>query len=174
MARHIKNCKLRRGEWGFTYLTVLFMAALLGVMMAAAGILWSTAQQREKERDLLFIGNAYRKAIALYYVRTPGAVKRFPQSLRDLLRDERQLSTVRYLRQPYADPMMPGSGWGIVRAPDGGIAGVFSQSLVQPLKRGNFAGRDGEFENAETYSRWQFVYRPVDALRQEPKDQAAH
>ncbi len=152
-------------QQGFTYLAVLFMAALLGVMMAAAGILWSTAQQRERERDLLFIGNAYRTAIELYYVRTPGVVKRFPQSLGDLLKDERQLATVRYLRQPYADPMMQGSDWGIVRAPDGGIAGVFSQSLVQPLKRGNFTRRDSTFENAPTYSQWQFVFRAEDAAQ---------
>jgi len=78
--------------------------ATLGAVGAAFGELTSHAVQREKERDLLFVGNEYRKAIAGYYRGTPGAIKRYPQSLEDLLEDRRYPTPVRHSRraQPVA------------------------------------------------------------------------
>jgi len=32
----------------------------MGVALAALGTMWHTASQREKERDLLFVGDQYR------------------------------------------------------------------------------------------------------------------
>ncbi|MGZ5780982.1 MAG: type II secretion system protein, partial [Burkholderiaceae bacterium] len=97
---------------GFTYLAVLFLVAIFGILLAATGMIWSTAQKREKERDLLFVGHQFRKAIGEYYERTPGTVKRYPNSFNDLLKDNRQLSTVRYLRRIYKDPLTTQSEWG--------------------------------------------------------------
>ena len=90
---------------GFTYLALLFAVAAMGTLLAVTGMLWSSAQQRLKERELLFIGNAYRNAIATYYEKAPGTLKRYPQTLEDLLLDKRQLAVVRYLRRSYVDPM---------------------------------------------------------------------
>ncbi|QGZ41361.1 type II secretion system protein [Pseudoduganella flava] len=162
MARHTRTCSTTsyRREGGFTYLAVLFMTATMGVLLASIGMLWSTAQQREKERDLLFTGDAYRRAIGMYYERTPGTVKRYPAALEDLLKDERQLATVRYLRRPFRDPMNLHGEWGIIRGPDGGIAGIFSQASGKPLKRNGFKDRDAGFENAATYAQWRFFYEP--------------
>ena len=38
---------------GFTYLAALFLILVMGVVLAAIGQVWSTAQQRENERELL-------------------------------------------------------------------------------------------------------------------------
>jgi len=141
-------------------LGVLFLVALLGIVVAGVGVVWSTAQQREHERDLLFVGNAFRWAIANYYDRTPGTVKRYPDSLKDLLKDGRQLGLQRYLRQVYADPMTGKAEWGTVKAPDGGIMGIYSLSKDQPMKSGGFRERDKTFEGARSYADWQFVYVP--------------
>ena len=151
--------KLTHSE-GFTYLGVLFAVAIAGIVLAASGTLWSTMQQREKERELLFVGNEMRKAIGSYYERTPGTVKRYPQNFNDLLKDNRQLATVRHLRRLYNDPITSEPKWGIVRAADGGIMGVHSLSVKTPIKKGNFMQRDAAFENASTYGAWRFIYEP--------------
>jgi type II secretory pathway pseudopilin PulG len=149
-----------RHHAGFSYLGLLFLVATMGVVLAATGMIWSTAQQRNKERQLLFIGNQFRMAIATYYEKTPGTVKRYPNNLNDLLKDNRQLATARYLRRIYIDPMTNKPDWGLVQAPDGGIMGVYSLSNEAPLKRSNFRQRDLDFENANSYMKWKFVYEP--------------
>src|SRR5437868_7329090 len=143
---------------GFTYLTVLFIVALLGIGLALVGEVWDTAAKREKEAELLFIGNEYRKAITRYYL---AGKNQYPRSLEDLQKDPRQPGTVRYLRRAYPDPFSGKAEWGIVKAPDGGIAGVHSLSDQKPLKIGNFRLRDAGFESAQTYADWKFVYTPV-------------
>jgi type II secretory pathway pseudopilin PulG len=150
---------------GFTYLGVLFLVALMGAGLAATGMLWSTAQQREKERDLLFIGKEVRRAIGNYYERTPGTVKRYPANMRDLLKDNRQLATVRHLRRIYTDPITLNAEWGMIRAPDGGVMGIHSRSEAEPIKRAGFRDADAEFAAAKKYSDWRFVYEPQQPVR---------
>jgi type II secretory pathway pseudopilin PulG len=136
---------------GFTYLAVLFLVALAGLGLAATGEAWSHARQREKEAELAWIGEQFRQAIGVYYQRTPGAVKRYPQKLEDLLEDKRFLTTQRYLRRIYADPMTGRSDWSPIAAPGGGIMGVKSSSTARSIRR---------FKDANRYSDWVFVYEP--------------
>jgi type II secretory pathway pseudopilin PulG len=152
---------LRQPQGGFTYLGLLFAVALAGIALAATGVVWTTEARREKERELLFIGDEFRNAIADYYERTPGMVKRFPGKLDDLLKDERYLRTERRLRQVYRDPMTGERQWGLVSAPDGGVMGVYSLSAVRPIKQGGFTRWYTEFAGSQQYSDWKFVYRPV-------------
>lgn len=152
--------KLGRKQGGFTYLTVLFAIAVAGVMLAKTGIDWGQAGQREKERELLFVGNQYRRAIALYYLRTPGAVKRYPAKLEDLLTDTRYNPPQHYLRNLYRDPVTNQQQWGIITALEGGIMGVHSLSDEPPIKTTNFSYQDREFEGAVKYSDWKFVFAP--------------
>jgi type II secretory pathway pseudopilin PulG len=147
-----------RRSRGFTYLTVLFMVAMMGVGLALVGHVWQTVAVREREAELLQVGNEYRKAIERYYISGPS---QYPRELADLLKDPRQPGTVRYLRKLYPDPLTGKDEWGIVKAPDGGIAGVFSTSEAKPLKSGGFAVRDKEFEGREKYSDWKFSYAPA-------------
>jgi type II secretory pathway pseudopilin PulG len=152
---------MRRIEGGFTYLALLFFVATMGALMVITGLMWSTEQQRAKERELLFVGNAFREAIGAYYERTPGTLKRYPRSLNDLLRDDRQAMTMRHLRRIYVDPMTRKVEWGMLHAPDGGIVGVYSLSDAEPMKKGAFLDRDQAFSNAKRYSDWRFVYDPA-------------
>lgn len=160
---------LRAGGSGFTYLTVMFIVAILMGGLALIGEVWETAAKRDNEAELLFIGNQYRRAIARYYEGTPGGVKRYPPSLEDLLKDPRQPSTQRYLRQLYPDPF-GGKEWGIVKGPDGGVAGVYSLSEEKPLKTGNFKLRDAGFEAAQRYADWKFIYSPAAAAQTTPQN----
>jgi hypothetical protein len=135
--------------------------ALLGAGMAAYGEIASHAAQREKERELLFVGNQFRQAIGAYYERTPGAVKKFPQQLDELLKDARYPTPQRHLRRIYADPMTGKAEWGIIQAPGGGIMGVYSLSQARPVKSGNFTSRDASLAGAARYADWQFSYVPA-------------
>lgn len=146
---------------GFTYLAILFIMAIMGALMTFGGMLFSSAQQRDREAELLAVGNEIRSAIGSYYERTPGSVKRYPASLQHLLSDNRFVSNVRHLRRIYPDPLTGKAEWGLVRAPDGGVMGVYSLAEQTPVKRSGFRLRDAGFENATRYEGWRFVYQPV-------------
>ena len=150
--------RMARRQAGFTYLVVLFAVALSTAALAAASQVWSHAQQREREVELLFVGGEFRSAIGLYYQRTPGVAKRYPADLKDLLKDGRYPSTQRYLRKLYVDPMTGKADWGLVKAPEGGIMGVYSLSERTPVKTSQFRLIDKAFTDKAKYSEWQFVY----------------
>jgi type II secretory pathway pseudopilin PulG len=143
---------------GFTYLALLIAVAVGGAVLAAVGELTSHAQQREKEAELLFVGQQYREAIRAYYERSPGGAKRYPMKLEDLLADSRYPTAQRYLRRPYPDPMTGSAAWGLVDAPGGGIMGVYSLSDAPPIKTGAFSKRDESFSDAVRYADWKFFY----------------
>lgn len=143
---------------GFTLVGALILCAFMGAGALAYGELASHAAQREKEQELLFIGNQFRQAIGAYYERAPGTVKRFPKKLEDLLEDKRHLVPQRYLRRMYADPITGKREWGLMQAPDGGIMGVYSLSDAQPIKRAGFAARDSILAAIGRYSDWHFSY----------------
>ena len=147
-------------EGGFTYLTAMFAVAVAGLLLAGTGEIWSQSRQREKERELLFIGGQFRDAIALYYQRTPGMIKRYPESIDELLEDKRYLSMQRYLRKIYVDPFTGNSQWGLVPAPGGGVMGIYSLSGQAAIKTENFSLRDAGLEGGSRYSDWKFTYVP--------------
>jgi len=147
---------------GFAYLTILFVVAIMTAGLAVIGQVWQTTAVREREADLLHVGNEYRKAIERYYLTPKEApLRQYPKNLTDLIKDPRQAGTVRHLRRLYPDPITGGTEWGLVKAPDGGFAGVYSLSDQAPLKTGNFAVRDATFEGKAKYSDWQFMYAPA-------------
>jgi type II secretory pathway pseudopilin PulG len=152
-------------EAGFTYLTVMFIIAILLGGLAIVGETWETSARREKEAELLFIGNQYRRAIGLYYASTPGPVKRYPREIQDLIKDPRQPNTQRHIRKLYPDPLT-GKEWIVIKGADGGIQGVQSPSEDAPLKIAGFRVRDASFEGAQKYSEWKFIHTPAPAAAQ--------
>lgn len=154
-----------RRSAGFTYLTVLFIIATMGAGLTLVGEIWHTAAAREKEAELLYIGNQYRIAIERYYLSGP---RLYPRNLSDLLKDPRKSNTVRHLRRLYPDPITGKNEWGILKASDGGIMGVYSQSNAAPLKQDGFRPRDQTFKGAPTYQEWRFLYEPPMATAVKP------
>jgi type II secretory pathway pseudopilin PulG len=145
---------------GFTYIGLLIFIALMGIALAGTGMVWHTQVRRDKERELLFVGDQFRRAISQYYERSPGGDKRFPQSLDDLLLDKRYPATQRYLRRVYPDPITGKAVWGFVKGPEGRIVGVYSLSEDAPFKRASFPANYEAFEGKEHYREWRFVYAP--------------
>lgn len=161
------KAKLLKRQSGFTYLTILFAIAVAGIVLAQTGINWSQANQREKERDLLFIGNQFRQAISVYYERTPGTVKHYPNKLEELLTDKRYNTPQHYLRKIYRDPITNQKQWGLIMAPEGGIMGVHSLSGAKPIKTTGFDYANISFEGLKTYSEWTFSYNPQTLVQQQ-------
>lgn len=146
----------RPAERGFTYLGLLFAVAIAGIALAGTGLLWHLESRREKEKELLFIGEEYRRAIASYYNKSPGGDKQYPEKLEDLLLDRRFPNPVRHLRRLYRDPMLPGEDWQLIRE-QGRIAGIASRSPEPPVKIAGFAEGQEGFADAEHYSDWHFL-----------------
>ena len=130
-----------------------------GIAMLGVGIVWHQDTQREREKELLFVGEAYRVAIGNYYESSPDGIKQFPSTLDDLILDKRFVSIKRHIRKLYSDPIIPERLWGLVKQQDK-IIGVYSQSTLQPIKKTNFLGQYETFSGAGEYREWQFVYTP--------------
>lgn len=144
---------------GLMYLALLFVIAISAIALAGQGSWWSVERQRDKEQDLLFVGDQFRQAIARYYESSPGPIKRYPASLDELTQDRRVLPERQHLRRIYADPVTGRAVWGQLRASDGGVMGVYSLSQSTPLMRRGFTDRDIDFTDKKRYSEWVFLYR---------------
>lgn len=161
-----------RLENGFVYLWALFAVTLAGIVLAGTGQIWQTKSQREKETELLYVGEQFHKAIMSYHNGSPGGARQYPQSLEDLLQDNRTPVIKRHLRKIYLDPITNTADWGIVEEPapaqssgissniNPGIIGVYSLSKKAPVKKDNFPEHFAKFSEASTYQDWQFVYKP--------------
>lgn len=139
---------------GFTYLALLIGLAIMSAGLAAVSDVWYTTRQREKEKELLFIGNEFRQAITRYYRLN----RHYPNTLDALIKDDSFPGVRRFLRRIYVDPMTGDSKWGLVTLPNGQITGVYSLSDAEPLKKGGFRDRDAALADKTKYSEWVFSY----------------
>ena len=154
----LPECTCGAHETGAAYMMLMLTVLTIGAGLAALSDVWHTALQREKEQELLFIGNQFRQAIGQYYRNTPGQAPRYPKNLEDLLKDPRFPGTQRYLRKIFTDPMTGEKKWGTIRDPNGGILGIRSMSDKQPIKQSNFGPSNKRFENLGKYSEWVFIH----------------
>jgi type II secretory pathway pseudopilin PulG len=145
---------------GFTYVWMLALLALLGIALSVVGPLWSDAVRREREQDLLRVGQLYAQALRIYQAAGPGSVQPYPETLEALLEDRRHLGTYRYLRKLYPDPIDPTRPWGLVRDSSNGIRGVYSTSPLAPLRRGALDLGDVKLPAARSYQEWIFAPPP--------------
>jgi type II secretory pathway pseudopilin PulG len=156
---------------GFTYLALLITLAILGVSLAASVEEWLMVQRREKEKQLLFVGGEFRRAIASYANKSGNPLSRYPFSLEDLLKDPRYPVTQRHLRKIYTDPITGTTDWGLIKGPSGEIYGVYSRSDEAPLKTANFDPANRQFEGREKYSEWIFMALSTAVQGNTPKTQ---
>lgn len=128
--------------------------AAAGILMSVALPVWSQAAQREREAELVFRGEQYTRAVALYQRTNPGA---FPPDVETLIEE-------RFLRREYRDPMVEHGEFRILHEADagdpggrtarssedrGGVIGVVSSSREASLRIYNGATR---------YDQWIFLY----------------
>ncbi|MDT7517126.1 type II secretion system protein [Rhodoferax mekongensis] len=142
---------------------IAVLVMLLLVSLSTQSVMQSVSQQAQREREaaLLSTGLQYVRAIGAYYESSPGAVKRWPSSLEDLLEDKRKLQLHRHLRELYPDPVSRATPWELVLSPDGGIQGVRSRSSQTPIRSGPVQWEELQLPAASSYQDWKFVYLPA-------------
>ena len=150
----------RRSVRGAVLLAFLLAIALAGLASMAAVDVWSMTRQRERETQLLFVGDQYRAAIRDYYYGGPsGAGRALPTSLEMLLDDDRYPVPVHHLRRLYPDPITGSDDWGLLMVGDR-IMGVYSKSEAQPIKQAGFPPIDVTFADKTSYRDWVFAFVP--------------
>jgi type II secretory pathway pseudopilin PulG len=151
----MRTGRRRARQDGFTYLGALFLISLMGLGLAGTGQVWEVASRRARERELLWVGNQYARALKAYHDQSPG-LRQYPLQLQDLLEDRRFPQPRHHLRRLYADPVARGE-FVVVRNAQGRIAGVRSASEDTPMKQANFATEWKDFAGRARYADWQFV-----------------
>src|SRR5262245_27766724 len=85
-----------REESGYAMAALLVGMAVMAVVMSVAVPKWTTLAKREREAELIFRGEQYARAIALFQRKYANAA---PPSV-DILIEQR------FLRKKYKDPMV--------------------------------------------------------------------
>lgn len=148
--------RLSGDERGITYLFLMFAIVLIGIATTTAAKQWKGMIQREQEADLLTKGIEIQNALALYSATmkagrvTQGEV--YPQSLAELTRLPKP-----FLRKPYRDPMTHGE-WEYLKGPYGGIMGVRSRSVAEPIRKHEFPLPVRHFDGKNSYRDWIFQF----------------
>ncbi len=162
--------RLRRGDGGYIMVALLVGMGVTAVWMSALLPTWRQQAQRQKEADLIFRGEQYARAIALFAVKNNGAL---PLSIDDLVEQ-------RYLRKKWKDPItgkdfqVLGSGSVIAPGPGsggtqpagggrGGVSGGIAPGMVQGGIRGVYSESTATsiriYNNAQQYNQWLFDYQ---------------
>jgi type II secretory pathway pseudopilin PulG len=132
---------------GYAMVALLVGLNIMAVMATVALPVWKQMAQREKEAELIFRGEQYKRAVALFQRRNgPGTL---PPDIRFLVEG-------RFLRRAYLDPITgkdflvlrqggagPGPG-----GQTGGIIGVVSTSPERSIRL---------YGASNFYNEWQFV-----------------
>lgn len=140
----------------------MLLAVLLFVLVSTLGAgslfqMHQTQSKRDREEQLLFVGDQYRRALVSYYnTIPPGGTHSLPQSLDDLLNDQRFPTPLQHLRRKYPDPTTGKVDWELVRV-NGRIAGVKSSSNQPTLKKAGFGKDYKQFEGSSHYTDWVFA-----------------
>ena len=126
-----------RNEQGYAMAALLVMLAVMAVLMSVAMPVWRQQARREKEAELIFRGEQYARAIALYNFKMGPQGQRaggsmYPPSI-DVLVDGR------YLRKKYKDPMTKDGEFVVIPATAPtmpGVQGGPPQTGQQPPQTG--------------------------------------
>jgi len=87
-----------RGEGGYAMAALLVTLAIMSILLSVAMPVWRHEARREKEAELVFRGEQYARAIALFRYKNANIPNAFPPSIDALVQG-------RFLRKKYKDPM---------------------------------------------------------------------
>lgn len=115
-------------DTGYVLLLVMMMATLLLISLAVAAPSIYVEGQREKEKELIFRGEQYARAIELFHTK----FHRYPTSVKELLHTD----DLSFLKQRFRDPMAKNGKWRFIHATANGII-LDSKILGPPGKNKN-------------------------------------
>ena len=98
-----------------------------------------TEAQREREEELMFRGNEYARAIALFHNR----FNRYPSSVDELMK---KTNGIRFLRRAYKDPMTKSGNWRFIHVNG---AGMLVDSKTMNVQASGAFGKSNSPGNAK-------------------------
>lgn len=113
----------RQRESGYALLILMMVVTILLVSLTAALPSAYVEGQREREEELIFRGNEYARAIALFHRR----FNRYPSNVKELIRT----NGIRFLRHAYSDPMSRDGKWRLIHMAANGVV-LDSHTLSSP------------------------------------------
>jgi len=123
--------KKRRRDAGFSLAALIFFATAASILAAAAVPAYQMQAKREREKELIFRGEEYTRAIQKYQRKfgvNPGSIDQLVQT-----------NGLRFLRRAYKDPIT-GKDFRLIRInPDGSLSGskLFAQNVNPQSLFGN-------------------------------------
>lgn len=119
----------RKRERGFAYIMALIAVMLMMTATLAIYEKGATLARRDREDEMIWRGNQYRRAIRLYYHKTG----KYPQTIDDLTKGLPQLH---FLRQEYKDPTNKADGtWRFIYVnAAGSIIGSVKYATLQQMQ----------------------------------------
>jgi type II secretory pathway pseudopilin PulG len=94
-----------RREGGYNLVILIMLMTVMGILLAAALPMWSTAIKRDKEEELISRGWQYAEAIRVFQRR----YQRLPVTLEELAKVR-----PRCIRQQWKDPMTKDGSWRLI------------------------------------------------------------
>jgi type II secretory pathway pseudopilin PulG len=115
----------------------MMVLTLMLIALTAAVPDIMTQGRREREKELIFRGGQYARAIALFHRQ----FNRYPTSIKELLK---RTNGYRFLRHAYPDPMTRSGKWRLIHATATGAV-LDSKTLAPPGgKKGTKPGEEGQ------------------------------
>lgn len=133
-----------RTEEGYILLIMMMAATLLLISLAAAVPSVYVEGKREREKELIFRGEQYARAIELFHTH----FNRYPTSIKELL----HTNNMSFLRQRFRDPMVKNGKWRYIYATANGI--VLNSKILGPpgKQKGIFGNSKGGSKSQTTNS----------------------
>ncbi len=161
-----KHCR----DAGFSLAALLFFAAAASILAAAAVPAYQMQAKRELEKELIFRGEEYTRAIQKYQRKFGGV---YPGSIDQLV----QTNGLRFLRRAYKDPVT-GKDFRLIRInPDGSLSGskLFVPNANQQSLFGNtqtFGSQPGASQQQQQTTQSQQPSQPPLSSGPQPQLQA--
>ena len=96
-----------RPQAGYALIVILLLLALVLISLSTAVRPVLTEAQRQKEDELIFRGEQYKRSIGRFYRK----FGRYPLKMDELIRTNDRS----FLRRPFPDPMTPDGKWRLIR-----------------------------------------------------------
>lgn len=123
-------------ERGYAMAALLIALAIMAILMSVALPVWRQEARREKEAELVFRGEQYARAIALYNYKNGVNANAFPPSIDVLVQG-------RFLRKKYKDPMTKDGEFMLIPLGTSAAGIQGGQGAEQPGGRANPPGLGG-------------------------------
>ncbi|MGB7680328.1 MAG: hypothetical protein WBL70_01595 [Candidatus Acidiferrales bacterium] len=118
---------LKSREAGYTLLFTVFLVAMTLITSAVVVLDIKTQGKREKEEEMIWRGEQFKKAIRRYSQK----FGKYPQSMDDLVKPT---NGVRFLRKAYKDPVNPEGKWRFIYVtPAGALIGSVRYTSLQEM-----------------------------------------